>query len=80
MRKQKPAQRRGTALAFNGEIKLQRMTNNQNKLEDQPAGKQLPFCICTGDWDTAQKISKKSYLFFICVHLIPDQQLMPNSK
>lgn len=49
MRKQKPAQRRGIALAFNGEVKLQRMTNNQNKLEDQPACKQLPFCICTGD-------------------------------
>lgn len=68
MRKQKPAQRKGTAPAFNGEIKLQRMTNNQNKSEDQPAGKQLPFCICTGDWDTAQKISKKKILliFNLC--------------
>lgn len=80
MRKQKPAQRKGTAPAFNGEIKLQRMTNNQNKSEDQPAGKQLPFVPVQETETQPRRSQKKSYLFFICVHLIPDQQLMPNSK
>lgn len=64
MRKQKPAQRKGTAPAFNGEIKLQRMTNNQNKSEDQPAGKQLPFVPVQETETQPRRSQKKNPTYF----------------